>query len=58
MTADNIRFPLLQVIFCNITLFVQPETMCFSQRLDRAHRKRAPEKVLTRISTANFGRCF
>ena len=54
MTAENIRFPLLLVIFFDITLLVQPEALCFSQLLNAIHGQSAPENVLT----ANFARFF
>ena len=58
MTADEIRFPLLLLIFCNIKLFFQHEAVSFSQLLNKIPRKRAPENVLTRVLKANFGLCF
>ena len=58
MTAENIRFPLLLVIFLGITLLVQPEALCFSQLLNAIHGQSSPENVITRILTANFARFF
>ena len=58
MTAENIRFLLLLVIFFGITLLVQPEALTVNRVQKLRKAQGSPENVLTRILTANFARFF